>query len=102
MLGETNPMASLPGTIRGDFALDIGRNICHGSDSVDAARREIGAGRHPVFPRITLVLGCSAVLPRDRSMKFIGPATESGGLVAGMWFTQDELCTWNSAAEQWL
>ena len=41
MLGETNPAASLPGSIRGDYALDIGRNICHGSDSVDAARREI-------------------------------------------------------------
>lgn len=35
MLGSTNPADSLPGTIRGDFALDLGRNICHGSDSVD-------------------------------------------------------------------
>jgi len=41
MLGETNPMDSLPGTIRGDFCLDIGRNICHGSDSTDAAEAEI-------------------------------------------------------------
>ncbi|KAJ3356370.1 nucleoside diphosphate kinase [Entophlyctis luteolus] len=42
LLGETNPLASLPGTIRGDFAVDIGRNICHGSDSVESAEKEIG------------------------------------------------------------
>merc|ERR1712105_560309 len=34
MLGETNPAASLPGTIRGDFAIHVGRNICHGSDAL--------------------------------------------------------------------
>ena len=33
---------SAPGTIRGDFAIDVGRNICHGSDSVESAEREIG------------------------------------------------------------
>merc|ERR1712126_765030 len=32
MLGETNPADSLPGTIRGDFCVQVGRNICHGSD----------------------------------------------------------------------
>ncbi|MCL4113734.1 UNVERIFIED_CONTAM: hypothetical protein GTU68_065663 [Idotea baltica] len=42
MLGETNPLNSAPGTIRGDFCIDVGRNICHGSDSVEAANREIG------------------------------------------------------------
>ena len=41
LLGETNPIASLPGTIRGDYAVDIGRNICHGSDSVESAEHEI-------------------------------------------------------------
>jgi nucleoside-diphosphate kinase len=41
MLGKTNPMESAPGTIRGDFAIDIGRNVCHGSDSVTSAEREI-------------------------------------------------------------
>merc|ERR1712020_809693 len=35
MLGETNPKDSKPGTIRGDFCVEIGRNICHGSDSVE-------------------------------------------------------------------
>ena len=41
MLGETNPKDSAPGTIRGDFCIDIGRNIIHGSDSVESARKEI-------------------------------------------------------------
>jgi nucleoside-diphosphate kinase len=41
MLGATNPADSAPGTIRGDFAVDVGRNICHGSDSVESADREI-------------------------------------------------------------
>lgn len=42
MLGATNPLESAPGTIRGDFCIQVGRNICHGSDSVDNANREIG------------------------------------------------------------
>ena len=41
MLGETNPLASKPGSIRGDFSIDMGRNIIHGSDSVDSANKEI-------------------------------------------------------------
>ena len=38
MLGETDPRNSLPGTIRGDFCVQVGRNICHGSDSVESAK----------------------------------------------------------------
>eukprot|EP00275_Glaucocystis_incrassata_P000649 EC120114.1.p1 GENE.EC120114.1~~EC120114.1.p1 ORF type:complete len:153 (+),score=28.35 EC120114.1:104-562(+) len=41
LIGATNPLASAPGTIRGDFALDVGRNVIHGSDSVDNAVKEI-------------------------------------------------------------
>lgn len=41
MLGATKPFDSNPGTIRGDFAIDVGRNIVHGSDGVDTAKREI-------------------------------------------------------------
>ncbi|EGX90706.1 nucleoside diphosphate kinase [Cordyceps militaris CM01] len=41
ILGATNPLASAPGTIRGDFAIDVGRNVCHGSDSVENAQKEI-------------------------------------------------------------
>ncbi|GFZ50023.1 Nucleoside diphosphate kinase [Saitozyma sp. JCM 24511] len=41
MLGATNPLASNPGTIRGDYALQVGMNVCHGSDSVENAKKEI-------------------------------------------------------------
>eukprot|EP00341_Mesodinium_pulex_P015818 CAMPEP_0116895240 /NCGR_PEP_ID=MMETSP0467-20121206/4811_1 /TAXON_ID=283647 /ORGANISM="Mesodinium pulex, Strain SPMC105" /LENGTH=142 /DNA_ID=CAMNT_0004565867 /DNA_START=41 /DNA_END=469 /DNA_ORIENTATION=+ len=41
LLGATHPKDSLPGTIRGDFCVDIGRNLCHGSDSVESAENEI-------------------------------------------------------------
>ncbi|KAH8887368.1 nucleoside diphosphate kinase [Thozetella sp. PMI_491] len=41
ILGATNPLASAPGTIRGDYALVMGRNVCHGSDSVENAQKEI-------------------------------------------------------------
>merc|ERR1712146_243302 len=41
LLGATNPADSAPGTIRGDLCLDIGRNICHGSDSHESAAKEI-------------------------------------------------------------
>lgn len=42
MMGVTNPKAAAPGTIRGDFGLDIGMNIIHGSDGLESAQREIG------------------------------------------------------------
>jgi nucleoside-diphosphate kinase len=41
MMGPTNPIAAAPGSIRGDFATEIGENIVHGSDSVESAAREL-------------------------------------------------------------
>ncbi|KAK7097121.1 hypothetical protein V1264_004143 [Littorina saxatilis] len=41
LLGATNPLESNPGTIRGDFCIDVGRNVCHGSDAVESAQKEI-------------------------------------------------------------
>lgn len=38
LIGATNPLASAPGTIRGDFALETSSNIVHGSDSVQVSR----------------------------------------------------------------
>tara|TARA_B100001013_G_C24438769_1_gene374827 strand:+ start:227 stop:679 length:453 start_codon:yes stop_codon:yes gene_type:complete len=40
-MGSTNPVDSEPGTIRGDLAMNIGRNLIHGSDSVEEGKREI-------------------------------------------------------------
>ena len=41
MLGATKPFDSEAGTIRGDFCIDVGRNIIHGSDAVESANHEI-------------------------------------------------------------
>jgi nucleoside-diphosphate kinase len=40
-MGATNPAEAAPGTIRGDYAIELGRNIVHGSDGPESARREI-------------------------------------------------------------
>ena len=41
LMGKTKPIDAEPGTIRGDYCLDSGRNVIHGSDSVQSAEREI-------------------------------------------------------------
>lgn len=41
IIGSTNPSDATPGSIRGDLGLTVGRNIIHGSDSVESAQREI-------------------------------------------------------------
>lgn len=41
IIGATNPLNAAPGTIRGDFAQMVGRNLVHGSDSQESAVREI-------------------------------------------------------------
>jgi nucleoside-diphosphate kinase len=42
LMGVTDPVKSAPGSIRGDYALEIGENLVHGSDSPESATREIG------------------------------------------------------------
>ena len=42
MNGATNPTEANPGTIRGDYALSIGKNVIHAADSPESAAREIG------------------------------------------------------------
>jgi nucleoside-diphosphate kinase len=42
MMGATNPANAEPGTIRGDYSVDIGRNVIHGSDGPESAARELG------------------------------------------------------------
>jgi nucleoside-diphosphate kinase len=41
VIGATNPLASEPGTIRGDLGVNIGRNLIHGSDAVETAQQEV-------------------------------------------------------------
>lgn len=41
IIGATDPLAAEPGTIRGDYGVNIGRNLIHGSDAIETAQREI-------------------------------------------------------------
>ncbi|NJK35647.1 MAG: nucleoside-diphosphate kinase [Oscillatoriales cyanobacterium SM2_2_1] len=47
MMGITNPLNAEVGTIRGDFGVDVGRNIIHGSDAPETAVRELGLWFRP-------------------------------------------------------
>jgi nucleoside-diphosphate kinase len=42
VIGATNPVEASPGSIRGDFAISVGQNMVHGSDSTESAAREVG------------------------------------------------------------
>ena len=61
LIGATDPLNAEPGTIRGDFAISISRNLIHGSAAIETAQREIG-----------------------------------------LWFTNDELVSWQPATLPWL
>jgi nucleoside-diphosphate kinase len=57
MMGDTDPARALSGTIRGDFGIDVGHNLIHGSDSVENASSEIA-----------LFFSPSEILDYDREM----------------------------------
>ena len=47
LIGATNPITAAPGTIRGDYAVTIGRNLIHGSDALETAQQEIALWFQP-------------------------------------------------------
>jgi len=49
VIGATNPLEATTGSIRGDFAVEVGQNMVHGSDSAESAEREAGF----FFPELT-------------------------------------------------
>eukprot|EP00696_Hemimastix_kukwesjijk_P007777 gnl/Hemi2/19865_TR6593_c0_g1_i1.p2 gnl/Hemi2/19865_TR6593_c0_g1~~gnl/Hemi2/19865_TR6593_c0_g1_i1.p2 ORF type:complete len:185 (+),score=78.94 gnl/Hemi2/19865_TR6593_c0_g1_i1:73-555(+) len=58
MIGATKPQESAPGTIRGDLCVDVGRNIIHGSDTVENANKEIALWfrENEITPSIPTIL----------------------------------------------
>jgi nucleoside-diphosphate kinase len=48
VIGATNPLHATTGSIRGDYAIAVGQNMVHGSDSSESARREVGL----FFPKL--------------------------------------------------
>jgi nucleoside-diphosphate kinase len=51
VIGATNPIEASPGSIRGDFAIAVGQNMVHGSDSAESAEREAGLFFPELFQR---------------------------------------------------
>jgi nucleoside-diphosphate kinase len=49
LMGATDPIKAGPGSLRGDYATEIGQNLVHGSDAVESAKREVGL----FFPNLT-------------------------------------------------
>jgi nucleoside-diphosphate kinase len=43
VIGATNPLEATTGSIRGDFAIEVGQNMVHGSDSLESAAREVAS-----------------------------------------------------------
>ena len=65
LIGATNPLEAEAGTIRGDFAIQTGRNVVHGSDSPENGIREAGK-QHTGFP-VLLCLADTLIAPRCSS-----------------------------------
>ncbi len=52
LMGATDPAQAAPGTIRGDFALEVTENLVHGSDNVDSATYELGLYFPDLVPEV--------------------------------------------------
>jgi len=89
LLGATNPQDSLPGTIRGDLAIDIGRNVIHASDSVESANKEIALWFTPedIADWCPAAAGWVYELPVDKEKKACGPSSSSASASAGKKWT---------------
>src|SRR4051795_10809030 len=61
VIGATNPIDAAPGSIRGDFAIAVGQNMVHGSDSAESAEREAGL----FFPELDRAAHAGAAGPRQ-------------------------------------
>ena len=85
MLGATNPADSAPGTIRGDFCIQVGRNICHGSDAVESAAKGISFN---IFKTIYEIICIYYIL-----LFFIEIA---------LWFKDEELVKWDPNGMTWV
>ena len=90
MIGATNPLASAPGTIRGDFCIEVGRNVIHGSDTVENAQKEIALW----FPDVRFPLMRGAI---ERGAEFAPHANSFPGrrsLQQGVVSYQPALTSW--------
>ena len=87
-------------TCRGDFAVDMGRNIIHGSDSVDVS------GLNSASPAccVTVLLLTSVIPPRAESYQLthLFASLQSAQKEIALWFKPSEIAEYQRATEQWL
>lgn len=106
LIGATNPLGSAPGTIRGDFGIDLGRNIIHGSGR-----------RRPLLPpnplKLLLLQAFSNVLdPGDpclqhpysatNTMLYFADSVDSAQKEIALWFRPDELADYSATIAGWV
>ncbi|GMN56813.1 hypothetical protein TIFTF001_025919 [Ficus carica] len=84
LIGATDPLQAEPGTIRGDLAVQTGRNVVHGSDSPENGKREIGKAFDALL-RYYHLLNLSDMITN-----------------LALWFKEGEICEWTPAVAQWL
>lgn len=106
MLGETNPSASLPGTIRGDFCIHVGRNIWYVGFSPSPPP--------PPFAGLVVAVNCTSdadckscpshrCVPLPSSFLSHGSdSVEAAQNEIALWFTESELNAWAPASNPWI
>ena len=111
LIGATNPLAAEPGTIRGDLAVEVGRNVVHGSDSPENGERETGERtkeeedegrdqgrarrrrRLPFCPRATF--------PFAHARPPCSPAHQLSKKTTALWF-KEGITKWERTNDCWL
>ena len=93
MLGATNPADSAPGTIRGDLCVQVGRNMCHGSDAVDSA------AKGNIFNLLYILI---LLLRKFKSSCIYLWYQNSFLSEIALWFKEEDLVTWDPVAEKWV
>ena len=71
MIGATNPLEAATGSIRGDFAIAVGQNMVHGSDSPESGQREAAL----FFPEPLVLRQRVAAAARDPRRRSASPST---------------------------
>ncbi len=84
IIGATNPLQSEPGTIRGDFAIEVGRNVVHGSDSPENGEREAGNSTNDFVHCLNARLMWELVIRHLVQRRTCGLGSDSGSLAQGM------------------
>ena len=97
MIGATNPLASPPGTIRGDYGVEVGRNIIHGSDSTEVQPFPSSAGGSMHIRPSGMLSGLPVQMGVERHS-----CVQSAQAEIALWFQPEELAEYKQSLESWI